>query len=237
MFSEILPRFDFGQWMLVLSVTLGVLFVLVVSVVAIVAGEARKVRVARLKTDLARDLAGRGMSAEEIERVVVAAARACEADENEDGDRYAREGPATCDVAVEDGGEWQRAIVLDVRGDTCLVHTVGTSVSDNQWVEKRRVRFPSSVAFDEAARDGWPADYNAQEATVEQDGEWYPAYVLMHLDRCYVHYVGNDWSANEWVDVSRVRFAGPAVAPSGWTSGRRAQTASTAKPEPAEAEV
>jgi hypothetical protein len=28
----------------------------------------------------------------------------------------------------------------------------------------------------------------------------------MHLERCFVHYIGRDWEENEWVEESRVRF-------------------------------
>jgi len=47
----------------------------------------------------------------------------------------------------------------------------------------------------------------ASEAVVSKDGEWQTALVLqMSDDRYYVHYVGSDMDANEWVDEDRIRF-------------------------------
>lgn len=93
------------------------------------------------------------------------------------------------------------------------------------------------MAFDEAARAEWPEDYNAQEAAVERDGEWMPAYVLMHLDRCYVHFVGHDWSDNEWVDEVRIRFAGRPDDSSPLFRTNLGRPVKEAKPIPHELEV
>jgi hypothetical protein len=204
MFVGILEKFGSMQLMVIVLGGLAALWLLAVCVVAIVASERRKVRVAEIQAELKREMLQRGMSAEEIERVVGAGV----AEPASGEDRYAEVGPATCDLAVEDGdGDWRRAILLDMRGDLCLVHYVGSDIDENETVSRSRVRFPSSVAF-EAIRGALPDDYNAQEATVERGGEWLAAYVLMHLDRCYVHYVGHDWSENEWVDEGRLRFSG-----------------------------
>jgi hypothetical protein len=186
---------------------LGFLGLVKIVVVAVAASERSRVRVAEIRADLVREMLQRGLSPEEIERVL--AAGAPDLEPKGDEDRYAQVGPATCDVAVEDGdGDWQRAILLQMHGGSCLVHYVGQDIGDNEIVSRTRVRFPSSVAFDEAARAEWPEDYNAREATVERDGEWLPAYVLMRLDRSYVHFVGHDWSENEWVDEGRIRISG-----------------------------
>jgi hypothetical protein len=238
MLGEVLARFNSGELLLLLFGALGVFALLVVAIVAIIAGERRRLRVAQLQIELKQELLQRGMTAEEIERVLKAGAAKANPDDEHDEDRYATVGPATCDVAVQDSGDdWQRAVLLGMRGDRCLVHYVGSDVSDNEWVGKSRVRFPASVAFAEAFRGEWPEDYNAQEATVEQDGTWYPAYVLMHLDRCYIHYIGHDWSDNEWVEESRVRFSGRPAAPVRETREARAQPTPADKPAPLELEV
>ena len=140
-------------------------------------------------------------------------------------------------MANDGYGNWSHAVLLGVSDDQCLVHYVGTDVDSNEWIPRTRVRFPASVAFAEAAQGDWPDDYNAQEATVERHGEWVAAYVLMHLDRCYVHYVGGDVSENEWVEEARVRFSGRPVLESGMPRSRRNGSLTPAKPAPVEVEV
>jgi hypothetical protein len=213
-----------------------------VGAIGIIAGETRTVRVARIETALKQDMLQRGMSAEEIERVLAAGAPKPAPSGNrpeEDAGRYAREGPATCDIAAQDSdGDWHQAVLLGMETGRCLVHYIGSDESDNEWISTERVRFPSSVACE--AKDGiWPDDYNAQVATVERDGEWQPAYVLLHLDKCYVHYVGSGADENEWVSEHRVRFAGGPGADGGKASSRRTGSASAhrGKPEPLELEV
>jgi hypothetical protein len=235
MIAGLLERFSSGPGVAILLGTLVFLGVIKIVIVAIVSSERGSVRVAEIQADLKREMIQRGMSAEEIERVLAAGGAN---PEEVDRDRYAAVGPATCDVAVEDGdGDWQRAILLDMRGDSCRVHYVGHDIDDNKTVDRSRVRFPSSVAFDEAARGEWPEDYNAQEATVERDGEWLPAYVLMHLDRCYVHFVGQDWSENEWVEEARVRFSGRPADSSLPPRGSFGRPVKDTKPVPHELEV
>jgi hypothetical protein len=223
------------MWLIVIGV--GVVGVVAWIAAECIAFERRKHEIARRQLALKEEMVQRGMSVEEIERVIRAGAAKPEVRGEEAGDRYALEGPATCDVvAQESDGDWQRAILLRRDGDSWLVHYVGHDVDDNEWVGRDRIRFPSSVAFDEAG-DAWPEDYNASEATVEWGGEWYPAYVLMHLDDCYVHYIGHDWSENEWVAEGRVRFSGQPATPRGRARSARSRVGAPAKPAPVELEV
>jgi hypothetical protein len=233
MLAGILEWLGSLPWTGILFATLGILGLIAMVLLTVAMAERTKIRLAQIHVDLKRDMIQRGMSADEIERVL--AAGVPDSEPARDRDRYAKVGPATCDVAVVDeDGDWQRAILLHMRGDSCLVHYVGTDIENNETVRRSRVRFPSSVAFDEAAGYEWPEDYNAREATVERYGEWLPAYVLMHLDQCYVHYVGHDWSENEWVDEGRVRFSNRPTEASGGDIGRPVKVA---KPTSHELEV
>jgi hypothetical protein len=244
MLSQWIGKLTGEEWGLGVFLALTILAIVAGTVIAlfhIAASESRKVRVAQLEVALKQEMVQRGMSADEIAKVLAASTvhSATQGDEGGDNpDRYAQLGPATCDItAQDDDGEWHQAVLLGMREHECFVHYIGTYDDDPRWIPRTRVRFPAAVAFEEAARGDWPDDYNAQQATVERDGEWLPAYVLMHLDQCYVHYIGTDASENEWVPEDRVRFADRPAFGSGTAHSRRPGPLAPGKPEPVAAEV
>ncbi len=65
--------------------------------------------------------------------------------------------PCASEVVVEREGEWQPALVLRRSGDRCLIHTCAgygyADMSENEWVDAGRVRFPASS--DGTGADPW----------------------------------------------------------------------------------
>jgi hypothetical protein len=234
MVASVLSKLEGNQ--LVVLLVLGVPCVLgmLIGLTAVLADHKRKIAAAMFQHNLVQGMLERGMPADEIERVLRQMNFVAGEQPTQAKDRYETDGPATCDVVAQDpDGDWHRAVLLQMDDHAGYVHFVGSDASENTWVEKTKLRFPSSVAFSEAHAEHWPDEYNAQEAIVERDGEWMPAYILMHLDKCYVHFIGTDASENEWVDESRVRFSDQPIGLCGVAAGRR----SCGKKEPVPAEV
>lgn len=182
-----------------------------ITLAGILAGEWRRLRLGRAEIALKEEMVRRGMSAEEIERVLAASGAAAaeeeDEDEDEEGDEES-ESPSASEVVVERGGSWRPAIVLQSGRGTCLVHFVGTSMAKNEWVGADRVRYPA-CAVDVASLIGplRSEPGGAVEVVVEQDEEWYPALLLKARgDSYYIHYIGSEADSNEWVEASRVRF-------------------------------
>jgi hypothetical protein len=183
-----------------------------ITLVGVLTREWRRLHLGRAEIALKEEMVRRGMSAEEIERVLGASGPAAmakdEEDEDEDEDQEdesSSESPTASEVVVERGGNWLPAIVLQSEPGTCLVHFVGTSMARNEWVGADRVRYPA-CAVDVASLVG-SGRSGVVEVVVEQDEEWYPALLLRARDRSYyVHFIGNDADSNEWVEESRVRF-------------------------------
>jgi hypothetical protein len=199
----VLQRFEPVHWIMLI---LGVIALISITATTI-ASTVHQWRVAQLDAEARIRMLERGFSPDEIVKVLGASSCGDESDEN----LYSEKGPATCDVvAFGTDGEWHHALILDGTTDNFLLHFIGEDIKSNAWVERNKVRFPASVAFDRDAAAEFPEMDRAQPATVESDGEWRPAYVVMHLEQCFVHYVGTDWSDNEWVDESRVRFSSSA---------------------------
>ncbi len=98
---------------------------------------------------LKQQMVERGMSADEIVRVLGPPLEAPDAlTEDGDGEAGGVSRPCASEVIVEREGEWQPALVLRRSGDRCLIHTCAgygyADMSDNEWVDAGRVRFPAS---------------------------------------------------------------------------------------------
>lgn len=94
--------------------------------------QCRKYRQSVIDAELKRDMLDRGMSAEDIVRVLTV--------------RPSTEPSRTPDaseVVVEQDGEWYAAIVLKHAGPDYLVHYKG--YDEEEWVIVDRVRFPASA--------------------------------------------------------------------------------------------
>ena len=59
-----------------------------------------------------------------------------------------------CEVVVERDEEWQPALVLQVADGAYYIYFVGESMSENQWVDPTRIRFPANSPLNDSA---WPA--------------------------------------------------------------------------------
>jgi hypothetical protein len=98
---------------------------------------------------LKQQMVERGMTADEIIRVLGPSLEAPDAlTEEGDGKAGGASHPCASEVIVEREGEWQPALVLGRSGDRCLIHTCAgygyADMSDNEWVDAGRVRFPAS---------------------------------------------------------------------------------------------
>ena len=83
---------------------------------------------------LKRDMVARGMSGDEIARVINAHGHPPD---------EAVALPCASQVVVHSDGEWHEALVLKVADGRYFVHYVGTEMDENEWVEQDRVRFPA----------------------------------------------------------------------------------------------
>jgi hypothetical protein len=91
------------------------------------------------------------------------------------------------------------ASICKLRLETTLKHQmVDRGMSADEIVAVLNGPVPSAHTID------FPC---ASEVVVEWNEDWCPALILKRADDRYlVHYVGHDFSDNEWVAASRVRF-------------------------------
>ena len=109
---------------------------------------------------LKQQMIERGMTADEIVRVVGPPSEALDdLSEEEDDEAGVVSGPFAGEVVVErEGyeGQWHSALVLRRSGDRYLIHTCpgyeGCELPGNEWVKADRVRFPASSS----GQDGSP---------------------------------------------------------------------------------
>jgi hypothetical protein len=80
---------------------------------------------------LKREMLDRGMSVEDIERVLGA--------ERVEKAKKAASYPSATEVVVEQDGEWYAAILLKTTGEEYLVHYKG--YDEEEWVTLDRIRF------------------------------------------------------------------------------------------------
>ena len=110
----------------------------VIALAAILADARKALAVA----DLKRRMIDRGMSAEEIATVIGLGEPA-----------GGKSLPSPSEAVVEWGGDWHPAYILKQGGGKFFVHYIGNDVSENEWVEARRVRLPAATDQDDEA--GW----------------------------------------------------------------------------------
>ena len=98
-----------------------------------------RLRESRINAELKRDMLARGLSAEDIGRVIGAGMGPHEP-----------EGavPSSGEVVVEQSGEWHPAILLKQTDSRWFVHYVGTDSDENEWVAADRIRFPFAFFAD-----------------------------------------------------------------------------------------
>jgi len=116
-----------------------------------VAYERRRRTEAQIDADLKRDMLARGMSAEEIARVIGA---------GRDVPAGGVDLPLACEAVVESEGDWYPALVLKRDGDRWYVHFVGQSMEENEWVNIDRMRFPAGALNHHELMAGMPFDAN-----------------------------------------------------------------------------
>src|SRR5436305_871056 len=125
MLGTMIARLDSTQTFILLIVA--VVTLAIALLLAVVAVQWRAIHVAQAA--LKQAMIDRGMSAEEIERVLRASVN--EADDDEE----AAEAPGPCEVIVERDGEWVPAIILQSGLKGCSVHFVGEEATEKEWVE------------------------------------------------------------------------------------------------------
>jgi hypothetical protein len=168
-FAQLTNSFSSSQVLALLVVAMGVGFLVIVSLAGIIvpafAGALRH----RLDASLKHKMVDRGMTAEEIVKVLNGASTS----------RPSREYPCASEAVVELDGEWQPALVLRSQDDRYFVHFVGHDMSENQWVTADRMRFPATArngnAWDCAFSGGlldasqWCANSKSKPEPVETD--------------------------------------------------------------------
>ena len=110
------------------TATAGVL----IAVTAIVTSALRSVAVTRLEIAMKRELVERGMSAEDIARVI---------DTHTPSGENVVNLPCASEAVVLRDDEWQPALVLQIGNGRYLVHYVGSDMDENDWVDEDCIRF------------------------------------------------------------------------------------------------
>jgi hypothetical protein len=141
-----------GYWMLPLLF----LILMLVPMAGIAAGAWAKVNQHRMDNALKQQMIDRGMSAEDIVKILYNPAK----------DQAAVSPPVASEVVVENDGEWCTGLVLNREGERLLIHFVGTDMSDNEWVTSDRVRFPAT------AENGCGSPWDWASAAGLGAGEW-----------------------------------------------------------------
>jgi hypothetical protein len=117
----------------VFIVMVGVIGVVVLAVPIVLAVQLRWMRESRINAELKREMLARGLSAEDIERVI-----------GKGNGPHEPEGaiPSAGEVVVEHLGEWYSAVLLKRTDSRWFVHYVGADSDENEWVTADRIRFP-----------------------------------------------------------------------------------------------
>jgi hypothetical protein len=108
---------------------------------------------------LKQQMIERGMTADEIVRVVGLPSEALDdlSEENDDKAGVVND-PCASEVVFATDGEWHSGLVLGRSGDRYHIHICpgyeGAETSDNEWVKADRVRFPSLSSGQEVSLRG-----------------------------------------------------------------------------------
>jgi hypothetical protein len=126
----------------------------IITVTAIVFGVMHSMAKNRAEAAMKREMIARGMSADEIARVINTTAGAPA--------EGAVDLPCASEAVVDWGGDWCPALVLQVAEGRYLVHYVGHEMDSNEWVTEDRIRFaagsqlPGLVSNLGGSRNGAP---------------------------------------------------------------------------------
>ncbi|GAC1450733.1 MAG: hypothetical protein NVSMB9_35380 [Isosphaeraceae bacterium] len=142
------------------SMTVGLMVVFIVGLVtliamtAIIGGLWKAARKDRVNFELKRMMIERGMSADEIVRVLSVG-----------GARTADTEPCASEVVVDWLGDWYPALILKRAEGSYYVHYIGHEMSENEWVEEARVRFsarPGQCDTDPRPAPSWKGPVEAE---------------------------------------------------------------------------
>lgn len=138
MFGGLLAEpFRPNEVMVLLILGMSLLTGLIITVVGIVFGVIQSMARNRAEASLKREMLARGMSADEIVRVIAARAGDLGTVAN------AAQLPCACEAVVEWEGDWCPALVLQVAEGRYHVHYVGHDRDSDEWVGVERVRLPA----------------------------------------------------------------------------------------------
>jgi hypothetical protein len=109
---------------------------------------------------LKQQMIERGMTADEIVRVLGPPAEALDVlSEGEDDEKGVVNEQCAGKVLVDQAGQWLPALVLRRDGDRYLIHTCpgsyGVEMSDNEWVDAARLKFPAPSGGHDGSPRGW----------------------------------------------------------------------------------
>ncbi|MBX9949159.1 MAG: caspase family protein [Candidatus Obscuribacterales bacterium] len=113
-------------------------------------------------------------------------------------------------VEVKWGGRWWKAKVLETKGNQAKIRWVQIgydSAGDDEWHPFNEVRETSGAPFNGMAVATTRNDFKVGD-TVEVlwKGDFYKAKILKaEGGRFYIHYIEDDDSWDEWVDLSRMK--------------------------------
>jgi hypothetical protein len=156
------------QTLAVLIVSLAAAVTIVISVTGILMGVWGTVMNRRSESALKSEMIGRGMSADEIVQVIGTSIY---------GQRCNAGAPMgvgglhhACEAVVDWGGDWHPALVLGATDSTFLVHYIGNSMDENEWVAPSRIRFPANSPL-MATHSPWSSGPNGvpRKAPMEQE--------------------------------------------------------------------
>lgn len=149
MLSDAISNLNSSQILSLLIVTVIFGTGTVIAAVAIASNSLARASAVRTRGELTRAMLDRGLSADEIARVL-----------GQQGHDLRDEPlllPCACEAVVENHGEWSPALILQVAGGRYFVHFIGQEMDDNEWVEESRARFPAGSGLPDlmaSARQG-----------------------------------------------------------------------------------
>lgn len=138
MLSQIAPVMDGlnpSQVTAIAIVGMGVFVFMVIALTGIFVPNWASVSKARMETALKQQMIERGMSADEIIKILSVPSSPA---------TNTVDYPCASDVAVDCDGDYRPSLILKREDDRYFVHYVGYPPSENEWVPGARIRFPQS---------------------------------------------------------------------------------------------
>jgi hypothetical protein len=152
LFAANLAEFSSSQLLGLLISAMGIGALVIISLVGVWAGAWTTASKLRLEHDLKQQMLDRGLSPDEMIRVLASTRP------RERGDEL----PCASEVVVDIDDEWHTGLILKRDEDRYFVHVVGTEMSENQWVSGDRVRFPALADGEGVHASDWslPAGFS-----------------------------------------------------------------------------